>query len=159
MKEIELTQGKFAMVDDEDYEKLSNHEWCAALVRHVWYAHRRIGRTTISMHRVVMGLGNEEVQVDHIDGNGLNNQKSNLRICNYSENNWNSRKRLDNTSGFKGVNWHIRLKKWCARIQVNGKRKNLGYFDTAEEASYAYDSASREYHGEFSRNNSDLQRG
>lgn len=106
----------------------------------------------MSMHRFIMDAPKGQ-QVDHINGNKLDNRKSNLRICSHSENLRNQRKPKDNKSGFKGVSWHKGAKRWCAEIRSNGKRHHLGYFDTAEDAAKAYDIAATLIHGDYARLN------
>lgn len=111
---------------------------------------------TVLMHRQIaakMGLRN----VDHKNMDRLDNRRENLRPCTQSQNLANSKKRPHNTSGFKGVNWHTGTKAWAARIGVENKRIFLGYFNTAEEAAKAYDTAAKKYFGEFSRLNEALQ--
>jgi len=108
MKTIQLTQNKVALVDDEDYEQLSKYKWCAHRIDNNWYAVRCTWnggkRIFIQMHRDVLGLKkNDGKQTDHKDFSGLNNQKSNLRVCTYHENNQNRRQHKRNTSGYKGV--------------------------------------------------------
>lgn len=151
MKKIFLTQGQFAMVDDEDYEILSAFKWYAKKDAGVFYAVRgfRVGKKQkqISMHRFLMG---NPSKVDHCDGDGLNNQKDNLRVVTHAQNRWNSLKNKNNMSGFKGVYWEKRHKKWRARIRVNGSRKCLGLFSLKEDAAQAYIYASKIYHKEFS---------
>lgn len=163
MKEIPLTQGKVALVDDEDYDSLIGFYWQAKRTRNgkVWYA-SRTGRadsgtrtTGILMHRQILGLTDRKQQVDHENGNGLDNQKDNLRVATCSQNHFNRERYSNNLSGYKGV--YIRPKRchrpWHARIQVNKKNIHIGYFHTAKEAALAYDEAAREHHGEFARTN------
>lgn len=88
--------------------------------------------------------------VDHINHNGLDNRKANLRIATFSENRRNSRKAKDTSSKYKGVSWHKNNKKWHAGININGRRKHLGSFDDEIQAAKAYDEVARKYHGEFS---------
>ena len=140
MKKIPLTQGKFALVDDEDYERLSQWKWHAAKDYKTYYARSRKGgvsKTAVPMHREIIGAKDGQI-VDHIDGNGLNNQRGNLRICSNSENILNVRElQSRNSSGVSGVNWCKREEKWFARVQVSGKRAVLGYFQHLEEAAMA----------------------
>jgi len=152
-KEIQLTQGYVTLVDDEDYEWLTQWKWRALKSRNDWYAVRTITRwlgkrEAIYMHRAIMDAP-DKMDIDHRDGNGLNNQRDNLRVCTTAQNAMNQSKHADNTSGFKGVCWDKQNGKWKARIQVNGTNQHLGHFPTAEDAARAYDAASIEYHGEF----------
>lgn len=152
MREIVLTQGKVALVDDEDYEFLNQFKW---LYHNKGYADRNLPRVNSkqkrqSMHRLINNTP-EGFETDHIDGNKLNNQRSNLRMATPSQNQWNTNKRINNTSGFKGVSWHKGTKKWQAKINFKGKRKYLGLFDTPEAASQAYESKAKELFAEFYR--------
>lgn len=153
MKLISLTQGKFAKVDDEDFEWLNQWKWYCK----EGYACRN-GRTengnrcTVMMHRDILNTPNE-LDGDHKDGDKLNNQRYNLRSCTRGQNKRNSDKHLDSKSPYKGVFWIERLKKWQASITVNYKQKYLGVFLNAEDAARAYDAAAKEYHGEFAKTN------
>lgn len=152
MKLIPLTKGKFANVDDEDYEWLNQWTWC---IRN-GYASRTYKLSgkdySIYMHRLIANtpLG---METDHIDRNKLNNQRINLRKCSATENLQNSRKHKDNKSGYKGVSYHNQCGKWTARIKANGIYKHIGLFANPEEAAHAYDEAARKYYGEFARTN------
>ncbi len=150
MKQIPLTQGKFAIVDDEDFERISQLKWHAHRRRNTYYAKKHItenGRYVhLPMQNAVMDVP-RSVLVDHKDRNGLNNTRNNLRICTKAQNQRNQGRRCDNTSGFKGVRRHG--EKWQAQIALNGVQKHLGNFNTPEEAAHAYDKAARELHGEF----------
>ena len=157
MAEIELTQGKIAIVDEEDFERLSKYKWCTRKGGNTFYAIRwgpRVDgkRRVILMHREILGLKPGDPDVDHRDGNGLNNQKKNLRIATKSQNAMNQQK-TRGTSRFKGVYWHKPSKKWRARICVNGEQKQLGHFMDEEEAARAYDEKAREIFGEFAKTN------
>lgn len=149
-KQILLTQGKYTLVDDDVFEYLNQFKWFASKGGQTFYAARNIGRPQKRelIHRVITGAPNS-MWVDHIDGNGLNNQKSNLRLATSSQNAKNRRKGIDNKSGYKGVSWQVRDKKWQAYITVSGERIHLGYFGNPVEAAYAYDQAAIKYHGEF----------
>lgn len=150
--EVPLTQGYVALVDREDYEELIKYKWSAYKTNNTFYAIRNIyigtKRTTVNMHRVIIEPPND-LFVDHIDGNGLNNQRSNLRICTSSQNGMNRGKQKVNTSGFKGVTFCKNNNKWQAQIKVNKVNLFLGYFDTPEEAYKAYCEGCIKYHGEF----------
>ncbi len=152
MKKIKLTQGKYALVDDCDYEMLSQYNWHVKRFQYVLYAARqsRIGgkQTTLRMHRLLVNAP-KGMEVDHIDGDGLNNQRSNLRIVTHSQNQMNKPKQSRNTSGFKGVYWDKTHKKWKAYITSDGVQKNLGSFKSREDAHQARSQASIAYHKEF----------
>ena len=154
MREIELTQGKVTLVDDADYEWLSSWKWCANTngSRSHWYARRNCydgpHRTTVRIHRVIMDAQPGE-QVDHINRNGLDNRRENLRICSHSENQHNAAKRRGCSSRYKGIYWHKGHGKWVAQVGLTGSRHHLGYFVNEIDAAHAYDDAARELHGEF----------
>lgn len=150
MKEIQLTQGKVALVDDGDFELLNKYKWSAHKGRGAWYATRGVG--PIKMHRQITHAPIGAV-VDHINGNGLDNRRINLRVCSHSENMRNSALRSDNTTGYKGVRKRTDRKWYSAEIRVNGLSVNLGRFETAEGAARAYDEAAKKYFGDFARLN------
>ncbi len=157
-KEIPLTQGQVAIVSDEDYERVSQYKWCAYWSGTKWYAmtsRRRVpvdGWKSITMHRFILDAQSGTF-TDHIDRDGLNNRRENLRFCTRSQNEHNKTRRSDNKSGFKGVYWHKTNSKWAAQITVNGDIKRLGFFDTPEEAARVYDISAEEFHGEFACTN------
>lgn len=133
MKEIPLTRGKFAIVSDEDFEKLAVFRWYCDTKGYACRSVKINGRyTTEKMHRtVIMAKPGEEV--DHIDGNPLNNTRKNLRLCTHAENQANrTRLQKNNTSGYSGVRKN--RNKWCAILWRGGKGIYLGSFDTKEEA-------------------------
>ena len=163
MREIRLTQGQVAIVDDEDYEFLSKFKWHA--VKHskdrTFYAVRNSKpdaagkRRLVYMHRFILGI-TIGVEVDHEDRNGLDNRRSNLRVMEaHGENMRNSAKQAKRatSSRFKGVSWNHRKRKWAAYVTLNRKRKFLGYFLEEEEAARAYDVAAKSLFGEFARLN------
>ena len=147
-KLIPLTQGKFAIVDAEDYERLSKYKWYTRKSDHRLYAYRSKERKSIGMHRDVMNAAKGFV-VDHIDGDGLNNRKSNLRLCTWTENSLNKRPRSNGRSRYKGLAWQKRTGKWEVRITKCGKRRYLGTFDDEMEAAIAYDRKAEVLFGEF----------
>lgn len=158
MKEILLTQNKIALVDDDDYDKINRYKWCANFDGNKWYALRSIRKSThktaISMQRELLGLEfGDDSECDHKNGNGLDNQKYNLRICSHAENCRNRKLRIGCTSKFKGVYWNKQCKKWHSRIQYNFKTIHLGYFNSEIEAAAVYDNAAIKYHGEFAKLN------
>ena len=156
MKQIPLTQGNFALVDDEDFDWLNQWHWHAHSQKGRFYAARNKGThpftTLIRMHRQIMNApGN--LHVDHINGNTLDNRRENLRLCTRSENGRNQRKRSDNTTGYKGVVLTKSGMKYYAKIVVHQQMIYLGCYATAEEAARAYDEAAKKYHGPFARTN------
>lgn len=154
MKEIPLTRGLVAIVDDEDYAEFSKFKWFAHksgyAVRKVPHPSKPRKGALIWMHRSIFNLPlGDKREVDHFDGNRLNNMRSNLRVCNRSQNSCNRGANKNNTSGFKGVYWKEDHRKWFSCITVNRKRMYLGYFDSPEMAHAAYCAAANEFHGEF----------
>jgi hypothetical protein len=156
MKLIPMTSptGKqFAMVDDADFDWLNQWKWRAvSRSGQPTYAMRQTGRKFIRMHVLVFGDNNP----DHIDRNGLNNRRGNLRPATKSQNGANSKLKKNNTSGFKGVYWYKAFQKWTGSIMCNGKRHFTGYFSDAREAARTYDSLSRKLFGKFATTNKSL---
>ena len=161
MKKIPLTQGKFALVDNEDFEWLSQWKWCVLKNVSNFYAKRALSRKdtnsrttiTILMHRIIIDATQEQ-EVDHRDGNGLNNCRSNLRFASRSQNNMNSHK-IRGVSKYKGVCFDKsrKNKKWKTQIGKNNKQYSLGYFDNEIEAAKTYDTKAKELFGKFARSN------
>lgn len=157
MKKIKLTQGKYALVDDEDFEFLNQWKWFVKenhgnlyAVRQKYITHGVKNRKAkrFYMHRQLLGFPKK--QIDHWNGNGLDNQRKNLRVCTSLQNSWNQKISLLNTSGYKGV--HKRYKKlWQARISIKKKRISLGYFKNKKEAALAYNKAAKKYFGEYAK--------
>lgn len=156
MKLIPLTNGLFAKVDDEDFEWLSGFRWHSARGYSTIYAKRKLNRRAIWMHRYILGMNDPTLIVDHIDGNGLNNQRSNLRIATKQQNNLNSRVRKDCVSGFKGVHWNKGSRAWLVHVSINGTMKQVGQFNCPIEAAKFYDRLAVEIHGEFGKTNKSL---
>jgi hypothetical protein len=163
MREIPLTRGMVALVDDEDFEAVSRHRWHAVLKRggRTWYAMTNVRkedgrRTTIEMQAVVLGKDPGGRQIDHKNGNGLDNQRGNLRYATMSEQRRNSAARMNNKTGFKGVTLSYRpTGLYAAQLSTKEQRFTIGYFKTPEEAARAYDRKAREVYGEFARTNFD----
>ena len=158
MKKIPLTKGKFAIVDDEDFETLSKFRWHYGQAYYGGYAKRTIlesgSRWNSSMHRIILGLKKGDgLQVDHANGDKLDNRRANLRVCSHAENQRNRGLLRNNKSGFKGVCWNKYAAKWRGMIWVNKTNVFLGYFDDKRDAVRAYDEAARKYYGEFARPN------
>lgn len=141
--------------DDADHELISSYKWRLRKGRYTFYAQAHVNSeekmTTIQMHILIMGIGN----IDHRNGNGLDNTRVNLRHSTSSQNNANAKKRADNTSGFKGVHKDKRYanSSYMAYITKDGKRVHLGSFDTKINAAIAYNNAALKLHGEFARLN------
>ncbi len=152
---VPLTQGKVAVIDALDAETVSEYNWHAKQNGKRLYAFARtVGPSgkvhDIQMHRLLMGEP-DNMDIDHVDGDGLNNRRNNLRLATKSENGRNRGANVTNTSGFKGVSWHKAAGRWLAQITVKRKNKYLGLYNTPEEAHAAYCDASKKYHGEFGR--------
>ena len=158
-QEIPLTQGYFAKVDFHDFETLSNTKW---YFNKGYACHTKTVNGKMKMfymHREILKAP-PGVFVDHINGNTLDNRRSNIRLCNHSENMRNTRHRkVRGTSKYRGVCWNKAKGKWECQIKLgNGKKKFLGYFEDEYSASLAYDKASLKYHGEFGvRNHEESQ--
>lgn len=150
-----LTKGKMAIIDASDFHLIQSHKWqakdCAKST--TYYAHRKVNGKFSVMHRIIMNLTTKDkIHVDHINGNGLDNRRSNLRLCTESLNHANMGKcRAGTSSKYKGV--HLRHKKWSARIQRNKKIMCLGEFHAEEDAALAYNFAALELFGDFARFN------
>lgn len=160
MREIALTQGKKTLVDENDYEQLSGYRWCAwNNGRGRWYAVTRVAtgldsprQRNLYLHRLLMKATKQ--QVDHVNGDGLDNRRVNLRLCTTAQNAANRGRREGTSSKYKGVCWAgDSVGKWKASVRENGKRKHLGYFTSQNEAAIAYNRAARVLHGEFARLN------
>lgn len=154
MKEIELTQGHVAIVDDEDFDRINAFNWRVLPSGDNLYGSRTVQKdnksVNIMMHRIILGVTDSEVQVDHKNGNGLDNRKENLRPSTRNQNMRNqTRKRSNNTSGYRGVSFEKSSGKWMAYIYVEGKQKKLGRYLDLKDAAAAFDSAAKELFGEF----------
>lgn len=159
MKKIPLTQNKVAIIDNKDFEKISKHSWYFQGGYGSGYAVRMPSvleekkRNLIRMHRVILDAP-RGYEVDHINGNKLDNRRKNLRICLKSENHRNRNKQRNNTSGFKGVSRRKDLQKWAVHINVNGVKTSVGHFNDLIAAAKAYNEAAIINYGEFAKLNS-----
>jgi hypothetical protein len=153
MKEIQLTQGKVAIVDDEDYEKVNQFKWYAGKIDNTFYAMTSVlingKHKTLYMHQFIMGDNLLKLHIDHKDGDGLHNWKLNLRSCTNRENRRNAKKRKSSSSIYKGVSLNKSLGKWIASIHAEDGSIHLGVFEIERDAALAYDISAVKYHGEF----------
>lgn len=144
MKRIELTPCEYAIVDDEDYNYMLNFKWRLSNERGHKYAVTTCGR----MHRIIMKITDSKLFVDHINHNGLDNRRDNLRICTHSENVRNKRKCIDNTTGYKGVNKHKSGSYYASckayNVKLIGKCHKSPYY-----AALDYNDFAKKLHGEF----------
>jgi len=145
---IKLTRNTVAVVDDEDFARLSSKTWCCSSGG---YATRKNGNKTEYMHKTV--VGETILSVDHINGDKLDNRKQNLRICSHSENTKNRSKSVNKSSKYKGVNFDSKSGKWRARIKVEYKETHLGFFVEEKQAAMAYDKAALQYFGKYAKLN------
>jgi hypothetical protein len=134
------------MVDNEEFEHLS--QFCMQADKDGSVSGSFKGKKRMLLPRYLLNAP-DDMEVDHIDGNRLNNQKSNLRLATSSQNKMNRGPRSDNKSGYKGVSWHKQKNKWTVRIMANGRYKSLGLFNKIEKAKQAYNEAAQKYHGSF----------
>src|SRR3990167_8310668 len=148
MKLIPLTQGKFAQVDDEDFDEINKFKWYAAMGKTgVLYAQRESNSTTLFMHREIMGCKRKDGKIiDHKNRDGLNCQKINLRFCTKSENNKNRKSHVNSTSKYLGVSWCKLTKKWLAQMTIKKRCIKIGRYKLEEDAALAYNEKAIEIH-------------
>lgn len=155
-KRIPLTQGKVAIVDEVDHKWLSQWKWYAAKGTSTYYARRSVwenGKTReIQMHRAILDAP-PDMEGDHINGDGLDNRRANLRLCTQSQQRMNAKKQANCTSKYKGVTWDKRRQKWSVLIVCRGQRDWRGYFDDEQEAARAYNIGARKWFGDFAKSN------
>ena len=148
-----LTRGKASLVDSADAAWVGQWNWCAYRApRGTWYAVRTDyaagARKTVRLHRALLSAPGD-LEVDHRNGDSLDNRRGNLRLATNAQNACNKRRGKRSSSGYKGVSWSARHRKWAASIGAHGRRRFLGLFGCAEEAHQAYCAAAVELHGEF----------
>jgi len=152
MKEIALTQGKVTVVDDADFEWLNQYQWFAHKERKNYYAARNIhhnGKRTLSrMHREILGLeSGDKILTDHANRDSLDNRRFNLRTVDYSMNGYNEEPRKTNKSGYRGVSWHSKNKRWRIQMRFNGCLLHGGEYKNISEAVEAYKAMAMKYRG------------
>ena len=159
MKKLPLSQGKFALVDDDDFKRMNKHKWCCTNNRGTFYAIRTLNATakrpkrkTFFLHREILRAKKGQT-VDHRNGNGLDNRKRNIRICTQQQNTFNKRNDQGSKCEYKGVTWSNESNKWKVRICVDGKSIYLGVHFCIVKAAKIYDEAAVKYHGDFARLN------
>jgi hypothetical protein len=158
-KEIQLTKGKVAIVDDEDFEYLNQWKWHIKKSGNNYYAIKHVKKSVgtptkkILLHRFLLNVYNSDLHIDHINNDSLDNRKINLRICTNSQNQMNRGKSCNNTSGYKGVTYHKRQNKFNAYITHNKKTVYLGSHLDPVDAAKAYNEAAIKFHGEFAKLN------
>jgi hypothetical protein len=162
MKLIPLTRGLFAQVDDEDFKKINKHKWYAQHTKasNTYYACRceliswkPKKKKYYYMHREILNTKDKNIQIDHKDGNGLNNQKENIRKCTHFQNQQNRRRSFDGSSLYKGVYYRKDRLCWVAQIRLHGHTYCLGHFPNEYNAAIAYDKMAKIHHGEFAHLN------
>lgn len=164
MKKIKLTQGKYAIVDNKDFELVSKHNWGfdnTGYAKRITYTggipgkvHQTRGSTKVYLHHEIIGKPPKGFVVDHINRNPLDNRRENLRFCTHSQNHGNQIKQKNNTSGYRGVSFVKRNNNWRARIKLMGKEISLGSFKTLKQAALAYNLAAQKLFGKFALLNS-----
>lgn len=140
-----IIHGSIVLIDDRDYYLVSDLNWWLAKGKYTTYARSK----KTYMHRIILGLTDKNMLVDHKNGNGLDNRRGNLRICDIAQNNRNVVKHIAGTSKYRGVSWNKCEGKWQAQIKHNKKGCHLGFFKNENDAAIAYNKAAKELHKEF----------
>ena len=156
-KQISISRGMTATVDDSDFNSVKDYEWYAVPGYNTWYAMRWEGirpqRKHVFLHRFLMGVSDSHVLIDHKNGNGLDCTRGNMRTCTRMQNTCNSVKQKSSAAGYRGVYRDKNENFYSAQIEVNGNKIRLGYFKTKEDAARAYNDAAIKHHGEFAKLN------
>lgn len=153
MRYIDLTAGKLAMVDDEDFEAINILNWNANFQHTTWYARAWKDGKRLLMHRYIMGVTDPKILVDHENHDGLDNRRQNLRAASKADNCRNKSHRKGTSSKYHGVCWHKATSKWIVKICVDYTEIHLGIFDKEEDAALAYNVAALKYFGKFANIN------
>jgi hypothetical protein len=156
-RKIYLDEGKWTILDQQDYCRFAGFKWCIGGYKDKYYAVRGqiidpADIKIVRLHRLIMNAP-DGLLVDHKNGDGLDNRRSNLRLATHSQNQCNKRKKANTSSRFSGVYWDKAKRKWVARTKYQGKSIWLGVFDSEIDAARAYDAAAKKYYGEFARLN------
>lgn len=156
-KYIKLIRGYKAIVDAADYDYLIQWNWTLRYARNgkILYAvrYKRVPkRKSILMHRFILNVKKSK-EIDHRNGNGLDNRRFNLRICTRLQNSWNQKINKNNKSDYRGVHWKKSVNKWCSQITKKSKVFTLGSFDKKDDAAKAYNEAAKKHYGKFARLN------
>lgn len=149
---IPLSKGQFALIDYEDFELVSKYKWYAKKSKNTYYAVCSVDKY-LKMHRLILGLSDTSVFADHINGNGIDNRRSNLRSATPTQNSMNRSSAKNSSSKYKGVYWDEDRRKWASCMKSNGKTIYIGRFDNESEAALAYNKKATEVQGEFARLN------
>ncbi len=149
---VAIKNGAEAKVDEADFERVNARRWYAVKRSHLTYA-ESCSPTQIMLHRFILNDAPVGAVIDHINGDQMDNRRSNLRVCTQGQNARNCRGSKNNRSGFKGVSWKTDIGKWRARIMIDRREISLGAFESPDAAARAYDVAAAEYFGEFARFN------
>ncbi len=147
-KLIPLTQGKFAIVDVDNYKRLNQYKWCLSGIKGQHYAIRKDHGKIVKMHHEILDVP-EGMVCDHINHNRLDNRRCNLRICTLAQNGYNRLPNTTGTSRYKGVHRHKQVRKWVAEIQYKNHSIHIGCFDYEQDAAIAYDDMAIRLFGEF----------
>ena len=159
IKYIELTQNQIAIVDADVFEELNKYKWYADRDGNTFYARRAYTDENGNLHRIRMHreilnvLNNAAIKIDHINGNGLDNRRSNLRYATDAENRYNRSGNKNATSKYKGVSWDKEKRKWRAKLQLNGKCIHIGYYADEKKAAIEYNKMAIRRFGEFAKLN------
>lgn len=155
--EVALTKGKVAVVDACDYERVIAYRWYALERDGLWHAAWRGGprnrRRSLYMHRLILGVNDPRVIVDHANGDGLDNRRCNIRVATKAQNAMNMRLHRDSSTRLKGVSWQESARRWRATINAEGRQIYLGHFRDPIDAALAYDAAALRYFGIFAATN------